>query len=262
MVHCPRGSAPGHAIAARSAQKNARHERQPSDSQRNGATPPRQRRAPNASPAGRGTRRRSAPKNSDVGIFRDLRLGRHRFDEAACRARRSLRRRSRSSYGDQPHARCARRCCGWRRSGWSRWCRSPAPMSPAFRSRLCREALVVRRALEGVTVRAATRFASASQITGLRAIIQRQQETAAAGDRKSPSTRRRGVPRAIAAAGRYRGIWDMIAADEGPCRALPAAHASAAGPHGRVIVESIPTSSIAIGGGRPTRPRSRAWTIT
>ncbi len=72
------------------------------------------------------------------------------------------------------------------------------------------EALVVRRALEGVTVRAATRFASASQLTALRAIIQRQQETAAIGDREAFHRADEDFHAAIAAAGRYRGIWDLI----------------------------------------------------
>lgn len=72
------------------------------------------------------------------------------------------------------------------------------------------EALVVRRALEGVTVRAATRFASASQLTGLRAIIQRQQETAAADDREAFHRADEDFHAAIAAAGRYRGVWDLV----------------------------------------------------
>jgi DNA-binding GntR family transcriptional regulator len=89
-----------------------------------------------------------------------------------------------------------------------------APKSGTFVARIplsaLPEALVVRRALEGVTVRAATRFASASQLTGLRAIIQRQQETAAAGDREAFHAADEDFHAAIAAAGRYRGIWDLI----------------------------------------------------
>ncbi len=72
------------------------------------------------------------------------------------------------------------------------------------------EALVVRRALEGVTVRAATRFATASQLTGLRAAIQRQQETAADGDREAFHAADEDFHAQIAAAGRYRGIWDLV----------------------------------------------------
>lgn len=72
------------------------------------------------------------------------------------------------------------------------------------------EGLVVRRALEGVTVRSATRFASASQLTGLRAIIQRQEETAAAGDREAFHAADEDFHAAIAAAGRYGGIWDLV----------------------------------------------------
>jgi DNA-binding GntR family transcriptional regulator len=72
------------------------------------------------------------------------------------------------------------------------------------------EGLVVRRALEEVTVRAATRSASASQLTGLRAIIQRQEETAAAEDHEAFHRADEDFHAAIAAAGRYGGIWDLI----------------------------------------------------
>ena len=89
-----------------------------------------------------------------------------------------------------------------------------APKSGTYVARIPLSALarglVVRRALEGVTVRAATRFASASQLTGLRAIIQRQQETADAGDREAFHAADEDFHAAIAAAGRYRGIWDLI----------------------------------------------------
>ena len=60
------------------------------------------------------------------------------------------------------------------------------PKSGTFVARIplsvMREAIVARRALEAVTVRAATEKASESQLMELRAIIQRQRETAAAGD--------------------------------------------------------------------------------
>ncbi len=72
------------------------------------------------------------------------------------------------------------------------------------------EGLIVRRALEGVTVRAATRFASPSQITGLKAIIQRQEETAASGDHEAFHHADEAFHAAIAVAGRYKGIWDLV----------------------------------------------------
>lgn len=72
------------------------------------------------------------------------------------------------------------------------------------------ETLVIRRALEGVTVRAATRHATQSQITGLRAIIQRQQEAATIGDFDAFHDADEAFHAAIAAAGRHTGIWDLI----------------------------------------------------
>ncbi len=72
------------------------------------------------------------------------------------------------------------------------------------------EALVVRRALEGVTVRTASRKATPSQILELRALIERQRETAAAGDREAFHRADEAFHAAIAAAAGYPGIWDMI----------------------------------------------------
>lgn len=72
------------------------------------------------------------------------------------------------------------------------------------------ETLVVRRALEGVTVRAATRFATRSQITGLRAIIQRQQEAAASGDYEAFHLADEDFHASIAVAGGHAGIWGLI----------------------------------------------------
>lgn len=88
------------------------------------------------------------------------------------------------------------------------------PKSGTFVSRIpisvLREALVARRALEEVTVRAATERASESQIMEMRAIIQRQQEMADAGDEEAFHRADEDFHAAIAAAGRYPGIWEMI----------------------------------------------------
>lgn len=73
-----------------------------------------------------------------------------------------------------------------------------------------RESIVARRALEEVTVRAATRRASESQIMGMRAIIQRQKEMAEAGDEEAFHRADEDFHAAIAAAGSFPGIWDMI----------------------------------------------------
>jgi len=89
-----------------------------------------------------------------------------------------------------------------------------APKSGTYVARIplavVREALVARKALEEVTVRAATEHASESQIMQLRAIIQRQQEMAAAGDEQAFHLADEDFHAHIAAAGRYPGIWEMI----------------------------------------------------
>lgn len=88
------------------------------------------------------------------------------------------------------------------------------PKSGTFVARIplsvLREALVARRALEEVTVRAATERASESQIMQIRSIIQRQQEMADAGNEEAFHQADEDFHAAIAAAGRYPGIWDMI----------------------------------------------------
>lgn len=88
------------------------------------------------------------------------------------------------------------------------------PKSGTFVSRIpisvLREALVARRALEEVTVRAATARASESQIMQLRAIVQRQQEMADKGDEQAFHRADEDFHAEIAAAGRFPGIWDMI----------------------------------------------------
>ncbi|MBO6718017.1 MAG: GntR family transcriptional regulator [Rhizobiaceae bacterium] len=88
------------------------------------------------------------------------------------------------------------------------------PKSGTFVARIplsvLREAIVARRALEEVTVRAATEKASESQIMEMRAIIQRQRETAEAGSEAAFHQADDDFHAAIAAAGRLPGIWGMI----------------------------------------------------
>jgi DNA-binding GntR family transcriptional regulator len=88
------------------------------------------------------------------------------------------------------------------------------PKSGTFVSRIplsvIREALVARRALEAVTVRAATEKASESQLMEMRAIIQRQRETAAMGNESAFHRADDMFHARIAAAGGLPGIWDMI----------------------------------------------------
>ncbi len=89
-----------------------------------------------------------------------------------------------------------------------------APKSGTFVARIplsvLREALVARRALEEVTVRAATEHASESQIMQMRAVIQRQQEMAEAGNEEAFHLADEDFHAMIATAGRYPGIWEMI----------------------------------------------------
>lgn len=88
------------------------------------------------------------------------------------------------------------------------------PKSGTFVSRIplsfLREAIVARRALEEVTVRAATKRASESQIMELRAIIQRQKEMTEAGNEEAFHRADEDFHAGIAAAGGFSGIWDMI----------------------------------------------------
>lgn len=88
------------------------------------------------------------------------------------------------------------------------------PKSGTFVSRIpvsaLREALVARRALEAVTVRAAAEVASESQIMELRAIIQRQQEDADKGDEEAFHKSDEDFHAGLARAGNYRGIWEII----------------------------------------------------
>jgi DNA-binding GntR family transcriptional regulator len=72
------------------------------------------------------------------------------------------------------------------------------------------EAMVVRKALEEVTARAAAMRARRSDIGGLRAILERQREADAAGDRIAFHQADEAFHAAIAAAGGYPGIWLLI----------------------------------------------------
>lgn len=88
------------------------------------------------------------------------------------------------------------------------------PKSGTFVSRISlsmlRESMAARKALEGVTVRAAARNASQSQVMQLRAIIQRQQEDAEAGNEAAFHKSDEEFHAALATAGNYDGIWDLI----------------------------------------------------
>jgi len=88
------------------------------------------------------------------------------------------------------------------------------PKSGTYVSRiplsLLRESLVARRALEAVTVRAATERASESDIMRLRSIVLRQQEEIDAGQADLFDLADNDFHAGIAAAGNYPGIWDMV----------------------------------------------------
>ncbi len=72
------------------------------------------------------------------------------------------------------------------------------------------EAIVVRNALEAVTVRKAAEIASKSQILGLQALVQHQQEVIETDDQEEFHTADEEFHAAIAAAAGYRGIWEVI----------------------------------------------------
>jgi DNA-binding GntR family transcriptional regulator len=72
------------------------------------------------------------------------------------------------------------------------------------------EAIVVRKALEQVTARSAAMLARQSEVTGLRAILERQREADAAGDRTSFHSADEAFHAAIATAARYPGIWSLV----------------------------------------------------
>src|SRR5450432_255686 len=72
------------------------------------------------------------------------------------------------------------------------------------------EAMVVRKALEQVTARAAAIHAPKSEVTGLRAILERQREADAAGDRSAFHSADEAFHAAVATVGRYPGIWSLV----------------------------------------------------
>jgi DNA-binding GntR family transcriptional regulator len=72
------------------------------------------------------------------------------------------------------------------------------------------EAIVVRKALERVTVRAAALHARRSEVTGLRAILERQREADDAADRSAFHGADEAFHAAVAAAGGYPGIWSLV----------------------------------------------------
>jgi len=76
--------------------------------------------------------------------------------------------------------------------------------------RALREAMVVRKALEQVTARAAAIHARKSEVTGLCAILERQREANAAGDRSAFHSADEAFHAAVATAGRYPGIWSLV----------------------------------------------------
>ena len=72
------------------------------------------------------------------------------------------------------------------------------------------ETIVVRKALEEVTVRAAVAHATESQIIGLRAVLARQAEAMAAGDQAAFHLADEAFHEAIARAGGFPGIWTLV----------------------------------------------------
>lgn len=72
------------------------------------------------------------------------------------------------------------------------------------------EAIIIRKALEEVAVREASRRASKSQFTGLWSIVERQREAAAADDRSGFHAADEAFHAAIAEAAGYPGIWRLV----------------------------------------------------
>lgn len=72
------------------------------------------------------------------------------------------------------------------------------------------EALIARRALEGMTVRSATRCASRSQILELQALIERQREMTERNDRKGFHQADEDFHELIATIGKLPGLWQLV----------------------------------------------------
>ncbi|MHC2439368.1 GntR family transcriptional regulator [Bradyrhizobium sp. USDA 4451] len=88
------------------------------------------------------------------------------------------------------------------------------PQSGIFVSRIplaaLPEAIIVRRSLEETMTRMATERASASQILGLHAILERQREADMAGDREAFHQADEAFHAAIADVAGHPGIWKLI----------------------------------------------------
>ncbi|WP_050419123.1 GntR family transcriptional regulator [Bradyrhizobium tropiciagri] len=88
------------------------------------------------------------------------------------------------------------------------------PQSGIFVSRIplaaLPEAIIVRRSLEETTTRMATERASASQILGLHAILERQREAEMADDREAFHQADEAFHAAIAEIAGHPGIWKLI----------------------------------------------------
>jgi DNA-binding GntR family transcriptional regulator len=72
------------------------------------------------------------------------------------------------------------------------------------------QAIVIRKALEDVAVRAAASRASISDLMGLRMLLQRQSEAAVAGDEAAFHTADEDFHAAIAEAAGYPDIWELV----------------------------------------------------
>lgn len=72
------------------------------------------------------------------------------------------------------------------------------------------EAIVVRKALEQVTASAAATRARPSDITGLRAILERQREADSSNDRSAFHLADEAFHAAVASVGGYPGIWGLV----------------------------------------------------
>ena len=72
------------------------------------------------------------------------------------------------------------------------------------------EAIVVRKALEQVTARSAAMHARRSEVTSLRAILERQREADAAGDLSAFHSADEAFHAAVATVGGYPGIWLLV----------------------------------------------------
>ncbi len=164
-------------------------------------------RAKNAPPRGAasGTARRAA-RNSEI-VYQDLRnaIINVTLPPGSPLAEKDLTENTASA-----ERRFARRSCGWRKRTLSTF----FPKSGTFVARIpvseLREAIVARKALEEVCVREATMKASKSQLMGLRAIVQREQELADKGDEQAFHEADNAFHSGIAAASGYPGIWNMI----------------------------------------------------